>query len=682
MKKEMTFAFLLFGILVLILIFPLIKSQEGSRDGSISLTVLPNNFEIFIHSPKNISYNFSKTDFPNFNMDLNVSSTIEAQSWWFNLEELPRVRGSDTSMVTLGGTLSQNFSFMPNTTFIAKRFWNNVTVYANNSVGMNANKNVVFFVHINNTAPSLNVPSQIYTCEGSSAEQRSLSQTIDATDPDENDLGFQIEPTGTFFVDRLWETIIPYHTFASGRIGSITLYNRVGFYQINISVGENDILEQDIGPALSDRKTVDITVVEMNSRPRITNPLGTQTKVWGQGDNSSFIYDFDATDDESGDESTGRLSFNISFDGPKLFNITPQGFVNFTANASQIGVYNVTVCVTDQALLPGHVHPLINSTCGQDGSNQSDCNRFQLTITNENRAPIIVTHFPENSNFSVPGNYLIYFNVTERDPDGTLPDTYWYVDDVLEEYDNMSSFDEFNYLFGCGVSGLHSVKVVATDGLLNDSFKWNVNVGFVACSVPPAGGGGGGGGGGSSRPPKCVSNWVCYDWDVCNNIEGGLKSGELTGEIYRTLSGECKTKGYLGEFCGFQNRECFDVLQCNNSRSSLPLTQACYYTVNPNCSDGIKNCHDGSCEFLVDCSGPCAPCPTCSDGIQNQGEFGVDCGGPCPKECPVEKPLIVIPQIPTIPIYYKLGLGILIFIVLAIAIRIYMTWKKSKESVL
>src|SRR5690606_2026481 len=25
--------------------------------------------------------------------------------------------------------------------------------------------------------------------------------------------------------------------------------------------------------------------------------------------------------------------------------------------------------------------------------------------------------------------------------------------------------------------------------------------------------------------------------------------------------------------------------------------------------------------------------PSCSDGIQNQGETGVDCGGPCPNPC-------------------------------------------------
>jgi len=36
----------------------------------------------------------------------------------------------------------------------------------------------------------------------------------------------------------------------------------------------------------------------------------------------------------------------------------------------------------------------------------------------------------------------------------------------------------------------------------------------------------------------------------------------------------------------------------------------------------------------VDCGGPCKPCPSCTDGIQNQGEEGIDCGGPC-KPCPV-----------------------------------------------
>ncbi len=53
----------------------------------------------------------------------------------------------------------------------------------------------------------------------------------------------------------------------------------------------------------------------------------------------------------------------------------------------------------------------------------------------------------------------------------------------------------------------------------------------------------------------------------------------------------------------------------------------------PSCSDGIQN----QGETGVDCGGPCTPCFTCSDGIQNQGETGIDCGGPCPA-CPPPPP--------------------------------------------
>lgn len=44
-------------------------------------------------------------------------------------------------------------------------------------------------------------------------------------------------------------------------------------------------------------------------------------------------------------------------------------------------------------------------------------------------------------------------------------------------------------------------------------------------------------------------------------------------------------------------------------------------------------CGDGVCdtdEDCISCPDDCSVCPTCDDGVQNQGETGVDCGGPCP----------------------------------------------------
>jgi hypothetical protein len=59
------------------------------------------------------------------------------------------------------------------------------------------------------------------------------------------------------------------------------------------------------------------------------------------------------------------------------------------------------------------------------------------------------------------------------------------------------------------------------------------------------------------------------------------------------------------------------------SIQNIPFTPSCGA---PTCSDGIQN----QGETGVDCGGPCAACPpSCSDGIQNQGETGIDCGGPC-----------------------------------------------------
>ena len=72
-----------------------------------------------------------------------------------------------------------------------------------------------------------------------------------------------------------------------------------------------------------------------------------------------------------------------------------------------------------------------------------------------------------------------------------------------------------------------------------------------------------------------------------------------------------------------------------------PTIQQCYYTLFPTCKDGILNCHNDSCEILVDCGGPCDACPTCSDGVKNQDEESIDCGGACAscKEFPISPPI-------------------------------------------
>ncbi len=75
--------------------------------------------------------------------------------------------------------------------------------------------------------------------------------------------------------------------------------------------------------------------------------------------------------------------------------------------------------------------------------------------------------------------------------------------------------------------------------------------------------------------------------------------------------------------------DCGTVYASGGSFGSSASTNFCIGSTTPTCSDGIQN----QGETGVDCGGPCPACPTCNDGIQNQGETGVDCGGPC-TACP------------------------------------------------
>ncbi len=621
--------------------------------GSISLGILNPEIILNISSPENKSYEFGKFD--TFLIDLNVSANSNIESWWFSLFDLRH-----------GVFIYENISFVPNTSFVASRWNNLLTVYANDSIGRMGNASVEFFILVNNTAPTLGNISSVWACEGSVTPQ----VLINATDIDEDDLSFVIEPSVKFFINNYFnQTKQPYLTYAETLLFSGTLGKAdVGNYSRNISVVDNNAFP---GPLL-DRKSFNISVIEINNFPLVYDSIGVQT-VWSRGENSTLLEFFGVSDVEKTVYGF-NLSYNSTFlSGSELFKInSSNGLINFTANSSQVGNYIVRVCSTDGGLPLAKIHPNITNVCGSTGGNLSVCEDFQLTVTDLNRAPRFVNYTPINLSFFASGGVNLYFNVTEYDPDGTFPDTYWYVDNSLIEYDNMSLFDEFNYAFGCGISGVHYVKVVATDGELNASLQWNVSVQGVACpSSPPSGGGGGGGGGGGSTRPSCQTQWACNSWESCLNVEEGLNKGEVSGEIYREIKDSCDAERWGEEFCGYQNRFCSDLSFCNVTRGKPVEVQYCYYTLNPSCSDGIKNCHGGSCELLVDCGGSCDACPTCSDGIQNQGEEGLDCGGPCPTQCPVELPLRKVNY------YYLIPILLLLLIVLII----YLRYRKMKREI-
>ncbi len=511
--------------------------------------------------------------------------------------------------------------------------------------------------------------NEIFVCEDTALNYRFNVSDLN------RDLDFvRIDPSNPFFAE-----IINWPNASEFIYGARIFSGILRKDRVDRAIGYRKYMEEIFAvdrAGFSDSRKINITVIEINHKPNMSI-IGVRT-VWTHGDDSIFYYQTQVIDMEDGTQNDGRLFFNITFlNGvSKLFNISSNGTMyfapNVTLNLSEVSLpitYNISVCVNDTGLIA--IHPMID-ICLQEGNGTSlgTCQRFSLTVTDENRPPIIIFYYPIELNFSARGEEEIYFNISVRDPDGTIPDAYWYVDNSFIEYDNSSSFDEFRYTFGCGISGEHKIRVDVTDGLLNASLQWNVSVEGVSCPVEPSGGGGGGG-------VMCRESWGCLDWNVCQNMESSFELNVLNEKDIEKIRADCKNDFIPQESCGFQIRGCMDVNLCKSIANKPDEIQNCYFTKNPNCADGIKNCHDNSCELLVDCGGPCSTCPTCSDSIQNQGEGGIDCGGPCPVDCPIKPPIYE-----RIWFYYSLILLILLLIIIVIVqlIRMWLRRKKIRVS--
>lgn len=600
--------------------------------GNINLYISSGGPTIFIHSPLNTTYTFAIGS--NYTLDLNVSTpSLNVSVWWFTLEDLFH-----------NTILNQSQIFTPNISFNAARRSNKLTVYANDTFGEIGSKSVIFYVAVPNSAPLLgNVSRQLYACENGA-----LNYRFNATDVDEESLTVSVAPTTPFFV---FPSSFSGLTFVESDLFSGTLTKAdIGNYTRTLSVSDGN---------LSDSKEVNITVIEINNAPSMDN-IGVQT-VYTSGQNSTFYKQVMVTDTENGNSTGGNISFNISFNqGVVIFNISTTGVMNYTGNSSHVGVHNITVCATDRTL--SFIHPNI-SLCGVTGLNITVCNNFTLTVTDQNRDPTIIDYYPTETIFNDTANYSFIFNVTTFDPDLTIPDVYWYLNGQAIQYNAGNTTTWLGYNWNCGVDGLQRFKAEVTDGLVNDSVSWNITLTGIACpsSAPGTSVGAGAAGG-----AQCISRWGCNDWQVCQNAKTSLEVGILSGEDYRTISETCSTNSQSDAECGYQTRSCFDNSYCNVSRFQPPSVQTCLYTVNPSCVDGLKNCHDGSCELLVDCGGPCGVCPSCSDGIQNQGELDVDCGGPCPFQCPSETPFLGISIWRTIIVWL---FWLLLLILLIILIR-------------
>lgn len=165
------------------------------------------------------------------------------------------------------------------------------------------------------------------------------------------------------------------------------------------------------------------------------------------------------------------------------------------------------------------------------------------------------------------------------------------------------------------------------------------------CVSPPvtttSSGGSGSSGGGSSRwrgaGGICVSNWTCTTWSAC--------------------------------IFGKKARECTDINDCDREPPiyDKPAEEMlCEPLSIATCSDGTLNQQ----EEEIDCGGPCEPCASCFDNVQNchtsDCELGLDCGGPC------------MPCKHALPIILSIITGIIVLVLIILGIW-YWRIKKSAQ---
>ena len=412
---------------------------------------------------------------------------------------------------------------------------------------------------------------------------------------------------------------------------AIFILTVVFFSLLNI---HNDfaIISQNTGNVV-DSGFVDLTVnLETNDTINITSPADNGVEISATY-NATYEVFLNATNDTAvtswyyslNDDLHGTLVYqNISFTPNTTFQA-----VRWQNTLTVIGVKNSTTNLTDAVTFNGSVvantNPILSTLVDQEVCEGSKINySYYAEDVDEHENTLTSIVNPSYDLSSSPFD-IASMGVTDY---------------------NRTNFYIFSPTLTSSHVGNHTLNISVLDGD-GGIDQQNVTVEVLgisssSCSTPSssdgdAGGGGGGGGAGGS----CTEIWACGSWDECVNVEDALSFGILDEEGYNFAKELCVFEDYGEEICGYQTKICDDVNECNNdyvAKLQPDSFQACYFVEDPSCSDGVTNCHDGSCELLIDCGGPCNACATCSDGIQNQGEAGIDCGSPCAFSCDIEEP--------------------------------------------
>ncbi len=299
------------------------------------------------------------------------------------------------------------------------------------------------------------------------------------------------------------------------------------------------------------------------------------------------------------------------------------GTLSFTPNATHVGNYTLRFSANDQS---GCLYSSGETT-------------LALTINASSGAPYLVQAIPDKQWGA--NTLLLAWDLDDyfADPDG---DVLVYSGTGPTHISISISAGEVLLSPATNWCGSETVVFTATDPTnlsgTSNTVTLNVTCASSTSSSSSSSSSGGGSRGGSSGAlysnQQCYPSYSCYDWSSCQLTR--LVEPYQNSTRILTITSVYGKRDYLIDpnattnpdayYEGFQYRECVDTRQCSNERRRAHV-RVCTYV--PSCSDGIQN----QGETGLDCGGPCRPCGTCDDGVQNGLESGIDCGGPLCAAC-------------------------------------------------
>ncbi|MBS3080423.1 hypothetical protein J4221_03050 [Candidatus Pacearchaeota archaeon] len=379
--------------------------------------------------------------------------------------------------------------------------------------------------------------------------------------------------------------------------------------------------------------------------------------TWSEGLHNLTIY----ANDSAGNLNFSSISFRIDTTPPTLDNIFNQSIFdnesisfNFEATDEGIGLGNFSIDDTTNFTINMATGVLTNNTLiianytvnisvnDSLGNLRSSLWRLEVRNSSDATPPVVTINSPSNTTFT---SSSITFNIT-LDENGYCEYT---IDSGLT---NKTMTNTSRTAFNATESlSDNTYKIYAycndTQGNINYTEFINFVVDVPSTSGSSTGSGSSGGSSGGSVT-GCVPRWGCAEWSQCSNLSY-LDNLEQIASL-REL---CFDNNISEIYCGYQIRICQDANKCTIPTGKPETIQYCYnipksvyYTIEPSCSDNIKN----------------------------QGEEGVDCGGPC-RTCK-EIPLAVVVSNRTLYSFISLLL-LLIAIILFIRYKIY-RYKVSK----